>query len=211
MDGSERKFNIFTTNVGILKSSLYAKIPKVSVSAAASGRSTTTRPASPRMMLQNAIDAGHRRAGVRLRSGDAGCGRGPAGPRPGLRVAAAGDRDRGADPRRAVGHRDGRATTQEAATYEEVSRQEVDDRPRVLGGLPVLALPHVGRAPLGRPSRATWTRTRWSSGSAKTSASRSRSTTTRAAHDGHQQQPAAERRAAEGDHLRDLGPRRSAR
>lgn len=31
MEGAERKFNIFTANVGILQSSLYAKIPKVSV------------------------------------------------------------------------------------------------------------------------------------------------------------------------------------
>lgn len=32
MEGVERKFNIFTANVGILQSSLYAKIPKVTVS-----------------------------------------------------------------------------------------------------------------------------------------------------------------------------------
>jgi hypothetical protein len=32
VDGDQRKFNIFTSNVGILQSSLYAKLPKISVS-----------------------------------------------------------------------------------------------------------------------------------------------------------------------------------
>jgi len=54
VDSTERKFNIFTTNVGILQSSLYAKIPKISVSRRFSqSMDDPARVAS--MMLQNAV------------------------------------------------------------------------------------------------------------------------------------------------------------
>jgi hypothetical protein len=54
VDGSERKFNIFTANVGILQASLYAKIPKVSVSRRF-GQSNDDPARVASMMLQNAI------------------------------------------------------------------------------------------------------------------------------------------------------------
>jgi hypothetical protein len=54
VDGSERKFNIFTANVGILESSLYAKIPTVSVSRRF-GQSMDDPARVASLMLQNAI------------------------------------------------------------------------------------------------------------------------------------------------------------
>jgi hypothetical protein len=54
VDGSERKFNIFTANVGILESSLYAKIPKVTVSRRF-GQSMDDPARVASLMLQNAI------------------------------------------------------------------------------------------------------------------------------------------------------------
>jgi hypothetical protein len=54
VDGTERKFNIFTANVGILQSALYAQIPKVSVSRRfGQANDDPARVAS--LMLQNAI------------------------------------------------------------------------------------------------------------------------------------------------------------
>ena len=53
VDGSERKFNIFTTNVDILQSSLYAKIPKVTV-ARRFGQANDDPARVASMMLQNA-------------------------------------------------------------------------------------------------------------------------------------------------------------
>ncbi len=54
VDGSERKFNIFTTNVEIMKSSLYAKLPKVTV-ARRFGQANDDPARVASMMLQNAI------------------------------------------------------------------------------------------------------------------------------------------------------------
>jgi len=54
VDGSERKFNIFTANVNILESTLYAKIPKVSVSRRF-GQSMDDPARVAGLMLQNAI------------------------------------------------------------------------------------------------------------------------------------------------------------
>lgn len=54
VDGSERKFNIFTANVSIMQSSLYAQIPKVSVSRRF-GQSNDDPARVASMMLQNAI------------------------------------------------------------------------------------------------------------------------------------------------------------
>jgi hypothetical protein len=54
VDGTERKFNIFTANVGILQSSLYAQIPKVSVSRRF-GQSNDDPARVASLMLQNAI------------------------------------------------------------------------------------------------------------------------------------------------------------
>ncbi len=54
VDGSERKFNIFTANVSILEASLYAKIPKVSVSRRF-GQSMDDPARVAGLMLQNAI------------------------------------------------------------------------------------------------------------------------------------------------------------
>jgi len=54
VDATERKFNIFTANVGIMQSSLYANIPKVKVARRfGQANDDTARVAS--MMLQNAI------------------------------------------------------------------------------------------------------------------------------------------------------------
>jgi hypothetical protein len=54
VDAAQRKFNIFTTNVGIMQSSLYAQIPKVTVSRRfGQANDDPARVAS--MMLQNAI------------------------------------------------------------------------------------------------------------------------------------------------------------
>ncbi len=54
VDGSERKFNIFTTNVEIMKSSLYAKLPKVTV-ARRFGQANDDPARVASLMLQNAI------------------------------------------------------------------------------------------------------------------------------------------------------------
>ena len=54
VDGSEKKFNIFTANVGILQSSLYAKIPKVKVGRRFNqNMDDVARVAS--MMLENSV------------------------------------------------------------------------------------------------------------------------------------------------------------
>ena len=54
VDQSDRKFNIFTANVGILQSSLYSKIPKVSVSRRF-GQSMDDPARVASLVLQNAI------------------------------------------------------------------------------------------------------------------------------------------------------------
>lgn len=54
VDGDQRKFNIFTANVGILQSSLYAKLPKISVSRRF-GQMNDDPARVASLMLENAI------------------------------------------------------------------------------------------------------------------------------------------------------------
>jgi len=54
VDGTERKFNIFTANVGILESALYANIPKVTVSRRF-GQSMDDPARVASLMLQNTV------------------------------------------------------------------------------------------------------------------------------------------------------------
>ena len=202
MDGSERKFNIFTTNVEIMKSSLYAKIPKVTV-ARRFGQANDDPARVASMMLQNAImqDIDEPECNFDQVMRDAiedrlvpgmGCAW--------LRLETDTEEktlEAQIDP--VTGEE-----LQAAATYEEVSRQEV-------------MIDHVFWEDFLYSPCRTWRERRWV---ARRVYMDQDALVKRFGEDvgkqipmdynprgnGHQQQPAAERRAPEGHDLRDLGP-----